>query len=387
MMKHCLSAEWLNAGPLERKDASGADDPLAAIAALSTTLEAKFGKLEGDIKSASDRFEAEVARLKRPGAAEIKTGDQALEVKAFDTFLRKGREGLTPDELKSLNVSDDTQGGFIAPNEFVAELLRNVVMFSPVRSVAKVMTTGAPQVLLPKRTGGMTANWVGEKQDRPETNVTFGQNRYPVAELAAYIDVSNTILEDSAFDINALLAFEFAEEFGFEEGKAFVSGTGVLQPTGFLNDAGLSYTPGGHASQITSDGLIDLYHAIKPAYRASAVWMMNSNTLSAVRKLKDSVTGSYLLQPAGFNGAPANTILGRPVVEAPDMPDIAGNAFPIVFGDFAQGYRIFDRVALSVLRDPYSQATNGMTRFHGRRRVAGGVGKAEAIRKLKISTT
>ena len=72
---------------------------------------------------------------------------------------------------------------------------------------------------------------------------------------------------------------------------------------------------------------------------------------------------------------------GRPVVELPDMPDVAGNAFPIVFGDFGNGYRIFDRVALSILRDPYSQATVGMTRFHGRRRVAGGVGKAEALRK------
>ncbi len=386
-MKHCLSAEWLNAGPLERKDASGNEpDALKAISDLSATLEAKFGKLEGDLKAASDRFDVEVARLKRPGT-ETKSGDQALEAKAFETFVRKGREALTPDEAKSLNVSDDTAGGYIAPNEFIAELLRNVVLFSPVRTVARVMATSAPQVLLPKRTGGMTASWVGEKQARPEANVTFGQNRYPVAELAAYVDVSNTILEDAAFDINQLLAFEFAEEFGFEEGKAFVNGTGVLQPFGFMNDTGVGYTPGGHASLVQADGLIDLFHAIKPVYRTNGVWMMNSATLSAVRKLKDSVTGAYLLTPAGFNGALANTILGRPVVEAPDMPDIASNAFPIVFGDFGAGYRIFDRVALSVLRDPYSQATNGMTRFHGRRRVAGGVGKSEAIRKLKISTT
>jgi HK97 family phage major capsid protein len=80
-------------------------------------------------------------------------------------------------------------------------------------------------------------------------------------------------------------------------------------------------------------------------------------------------------------------LLGRPVVEMPDMPDIAGGAYPVVFGDFMNAYRIFDRVSLSILRDPYSQATNGMTRFHGRRRVAGGVAKAEAIRKLKIATS
>lgn len=69
------------------------------------------------------------------------------------------------------------------------------------------------------------------------------------------------------------------------------------------------------------------------------------------------------------------------------FPDIAANAFPIVFGDFSTGYRIYDRVTLSLLRDPYSVATSGLTRFHARRRVGGAVVRAEAIRKLKISTT
>ncbi len=55
-------------------------------------------------------------------------------------------------------------------------------------------------------------------------------------------------------------------------------------------------------------------------------------------------------------------------------------------GDLRQGYRIFDRVALSVLRDPYSQATNGITRFHGRRRVGAGVARPAALRKLRIAT-
>src|ERR1700730_18307785 len=113
---------------------------------------------------------------------------------------------------------------------------------------------------------------------------------------------------------------------------------------------------------------------------------MNSNTLGQVRKLKDS-QNRYLLSLAGLENSPATTILGRPVIEMPDLPDPAANTFPIVFGDFSQGYRILDRISLSILRDPYSQATNGFTRFHGRRRVAGGVGKLEAIRKLKCSLT
>ena len=65
---------------------------------------------------------------------------------------------------------------------------------------------------------------------------------------------------------------------------------------------------------------------------------------------------------------------------------ISMQRYPIAIGDFQQAYRIYDRTALAVLRDPYSIATTGQVRFHARRRVGGGVVKAEAIRKLKIAT-
>ncbi len=389
-MKHYRKDDWRASTaltPLEFKSEDGGNDPdpVKAIEDLSTTITGKMAEFSAELKKVNDKVDAEVAKRNRPGTETKAEGDK-IEVKAFETFVRRGREALTPEEVKSLRVSDDTAGGYLAPDEFVAELDRNVVIFSPVRQVARVRTTGAGAVLTPKRTGGMTAQWVGEGQARPETTVTFGQNRYPVCELTAYVDVSNAMLEDSAFDVPSLLAFEFAEEFGSAEGTAFVNGASVLAPTGFMQDAGLAYTPGGDASVIKADGLIDIFHALPTPYRANAVWMMNSTTLGAIRKLKDG-NGNYLVLTAGLAGQVTTTILGRPVIEAPDMPDVSGGAFPIAFGDFGQGYRIFDRIALSILRDPYSQATNGMTRFHGRRRVAAGVGKAEAIRKLKIATS
>jgi HK97 family phage major capsid protein len=197
------------------------------------------------------------------------------------------------------------------------------------------------------------------------------------------------MLEDSAFDVAALLSFEFAEEFGFEEGKAFVGGNTILSPSGFLNDTTIAYTPtgtGGASTIPSPDPLIDLFHALKPPYRANGTWAMNTNTLSTIRKLKDG-QGRYLINIAGIDNTPVTTLLGRPVIEMVDMPDIGAGTTPIVFGDFGNGYRIFDRISLSILRDPYSQATNGMTRFHGRRRVAGGVGKSEALRKLIVATS
>jgi HK97 family phage major capsid protein len=389
-MFHQHKARMLS-GAIEIKE--GDIDPAAivqkALDDLQKSVHDRLKAVEG--KGIDPKLQAQIdaiqAKLNRPGTGTEETKEaDAVEKKAFDNYVRRGREGLNADEMKSLRVSDDTAGGFLAPDEFQAELDRNVVLFSPVRSIARVLPTGAPAVLWPKRTGGMTGAWVGETQARPETTVTFGQNRYGVCELAAYVDVSNAMLEDSQFDVGQLLAFEFAEEFGVLEGAAFVNGASQLSPSGFMQDAGVAYTPGTDASNVKGDGLIDLYHAIKAPYRATAVWGMNSATLGSIRKLKDT-NGNYMVAMAGLNNTPVTTLLGRPIVEMPDMPDVGAGAFPIVFGDFAQGYRIFDRVALSILRDPYSQATNGMTRFHGRRRVAGGVGKAEAIRKLKIATS
>ncbi|MET4371572.1 HK97 family phage major capsid protein [Bradyrhizobium sp. LB12.1] len=377
--------------PLETKSATdlteeaGAAEIKSALDALTKDVNAKTAPV-ADLEK---RLAAAEAKLARPSLSRSESKDEAkeLEAKAFNTFIRKGKEALESDEVKSLRVSDDTAGGYLAPDQFSTELDRNVVLFSPVRQVARVLPTGSPEVRWPKRTGGMTAAWVGETQPRPETSVTFGQSRYSVCELAAYVDVSNAMLEDSTFDVGALLAYEFGEEFGFEEGKAFVSGQSTLSPAGFLNDTTVAYTPSGAASTLSSaDALIDLFHGIKAPYRANGVWMMNATTLGTIRKLKDG-QGRYMVNIQGLDNTPVTTILGRPVVEAPDMPDVAANATPIVFGDFSQGYRIFDRISLSILRDPYTQATNGMTRFHGRRRVAGGVGKSESLRKLKISVS
>ena len=139
---------------------------------------------------------------------------------------------------------------------------------------------------------------------------------------------------------------------------------------------------------LTADDIIDLYHDLPTAYASRAVWTMNRKTIGTVRKLK-STSGDYLWQaPLSSDNPP--TLLGRPVIELPDFPDYpdsAEEATPIAFGDFQSAFRIFDRVNLSVLRDPYSQQVNGLVRFHARRRVGGGVTKPEAIRLLKVDLT
>ena len=154
-----------------------------------------------------------------------------------------------------------------------------------------------------------------------------------------------------------------------------------------MTNAEILHTVNGHATNLSTDKLIELLYALPAAYRnaAGARWAMNGNTLAAVRKLKNGTTGEYIWQPALVAGQP-ETLLGKPVMEMVDLPDIGDGNFPIIFGDFS-AYRIVDRLALSILSDPYTQARKGVTRIHATRRTGGRVLQAARFRKLKTASS
>ncbi|RWE34998.1 phage major capsid protein [Mesorhizobium sp.] len=337
-----------------------------------------------------ERLDAIETKLNRPA---ILRGDNdnepTPERKAFTSYLRRGKEALGADEVKSLRIADDSAGGYLAPSEFSAEVVRGIVEFSPIRQAARVGSTSSGEVILPKRTGRPTGSWVGETETRSSTESAYGQVEVPIHEMACYVDVSQRLLEDAAVNVESEVAADLSEEFGRLEALGFSQGDGVKKPVGLMEASGVSYIATGNASTLGSapaDTLIDAFYALPAFYRNRGVWMMNSKTIAAVRKLKDGSTGAFLWQPGLAAGDPA-TILGRPLIEDPTMDDVGSAAEPIVFGDIASAYRIYDRVALSIMRDPYSQATSGLVRFHARRRTGGALVLAEAIRKIKCATS
>ncbi len=385
-MKH-EKIEVRSALPIETRDDN--NDPLAAatqaVNELRAAADERHTAHQTETRALNERIASLETRLNRPGTQQEQRNETPVEQRAFNSFARRGVERMEAEEVRALTVSVDTAGGYLAPEQFVRELDRNLVLFSPIRSVARVTPASAGEIILPKRTGTLTASWGGETTPSTATQPAYGQQKINIYELKCYVDVSNTLLEDSAFDLENELAFDFAEEFGRAEGAAMLIGDGDGKPKGLLEntDVPAMETDG---EDLLADHLIDLYHDLPGAYAARAVWAMNRTTMGQVRKLKNNA-GDYLWREPISEGNPA-TILGRPVVEMPDMADPSENAggteIPIVFGDFQSGFRIFDRVNLSVLRDPYSQQVNGLVRFHARRRVGGGVTKAEAFRFLKI---
>lgn len=388
-MKH-LKNTALTGATLIRKGEDDAPEAIVtkALETLQKSVDDRFKEIETKTAE-NEKLQTRIADLEkkanRPGATSDKKDDEAvaLERKAFGTYLRLGNQ--TPaDELKTLQVSSDPQGGYLAPPEMSTEFIRDLVLVSPVRSVASVRSTSAPSVSYPSRTGITAAKWKGELQAQEGSEPTFGQAEIVVKELNTYVDVSNQLLADSAGQAESEVRLALSDDFGQKEGKAFVLGNGVLEPEGILTNAEIASLANTSTTTIVPDALIGLMYSMPTQYRNSGTWAMNSTTLGKLRLLKDG-DGRFLWQPSFQLGQP-ETILGRPVIELPDMPDIAANAFPIVFGDFS-GYRIVDRVGLSILVNPYLLATNGITRIHATRRVGGGVLQPSKFKKLRMSAS
>ncbi len=361
------------------------------LVARQDAADQALGALRSDVEEVKGRLDR-AARQPRPelgGAASI-----SPELKGFvDGYLRLGRTA----ELKSVTGAVAADGGFAVPREIDAMIAAQLKTISPIRSVAQIVQTGTAGYR--KLITNSTANsgWVSETGARPETLTSkFNEIVPPMGELYANPSASQAMLDDAAFDLEAWLADEIATEFARAEGAAFINGSGTNQPKDFLQvptalttDATrafgtLQHTVTGNASGFDTTPelkLIDLVHSLRAAHRQGAVFVMNTKTLAAVRKFK-AADGTFLWQPGIFENAPAR-LLGYPVIEAEDMPDVAANALPIAFGNFRNGYIIAERKATSILRDPYTNKP--YVNFYATKRIGGQVLDSDAIKLLKIS--
>jgi len=356
-----------------------------AIAALRDDVDGLKGQVDAIGKIA--------ARPALDGAKAMPSSPGAQDFVA--RYLRRGEQAGV--ELKSFSGASGPEGGFAVPQEIDALIGATLKDISPIRAIATVVQTGTAGYRKLVTTGGTPSGWVSETAGRPETDTPdFNEIAPPSGELYANPAASQAMLDDAAFDVEAWLADEIAREFARAEGAAFVSGSGVNQPRGFLNAAvtdesddvrafgSLQYVASGASGDFAgADVLVDLVHTLRPAYRQGASFVMNSSTLAQIRKFK-TADGAFLWQPSLASGQPA-TLLGYPVVEAEDMPDIAADSLAIAFGNFRAGYLIAERRATHILRDPFTNKP--FVHFYATRRVGGQLMNSEAIKLMQFSAS
>jgi len=363
---------------------------------LSPEDTATYEKMEADVVALGkeiERLERQAAidlELSKPTNAPItnkpastgenKTGRATDEYKRAFWNVMRGRR--TADIQNALQIGEDSEGGYLVPDEFERTLVEALEEENIFRQLANVITTSSGDRKIPVVASKGMASWVDEEGQIPESDDSFGQVSIGAFKLATMIKVSEELLNDSVFNLESYIAREFARRIGNKEEEAFFVGNGTGKPLGILAAAGggqVGVTTAG-ATAITLDEILDLFYSLKSPYRRNAVFVMNDATVKAIRKLKDS-TGQYLWQPSIKEATP-DTILNRPLYTSAYMPVIEAGAKTVVFGDFGY-YWVADRQGRVFKRLNELYAATGQVGFMATQRVDGKLVLPEAIKVLQ----
>jgi len=372
------------------------------------TMGARAERLEAQLERET-RFATPESAPTRPsvedGGARAASPFGSAEYRdAFWAYTRRTLSGLLPQEHRAMSVGSAADGGYLVPDEFHTTLVEKRRDRNLMRQLGNVIETSSGDHLIPVAVNDIEAKWTAEATANVETSPTFTQVALGAHKLAAIVKVSEEILNDSAFNLAAYIANQFAVSFGDAEEKAFVNGGGTdftestylgHQPRGVTKDA-ITGVTAASSSAITTDEVLAHYHKLPAPYRANAAWLMNDNTALALRKLKASFTstiddggspattvsvvnsGDYLWQP-GLQAGQPDMLFGRPVYVSRYMPDIGAGTKPIVFGDYSY-YWIADRQRIAMQRLVELYAASGQVGFRMFTRVDGRLVLPDAAR-------
>ena len=337
----------------------------------------------------------------REGAAR-RGVDAGGEPTLFNRWLRQGPNALSPDEMQqirnTMSTTTGSEGGFTVPTEVANRVIDALKAFGGMRAVSEVisMQSGAP-LQFPTSDGTtemgeiVTQNTAAGSQDIVFGSVTIGAYKFG----SKVVTVPIELIQDSNVDIEGFVVARIATRLGRIQNNKFTLGSGIGEPTGVITGAPVGVTAAtGGATTVTYNNLVDLQHAVDPAYRGPGAcrFMFNDNTLKAVRKIVDGngrpiFVPGYQLQVPG--GAP-DTLMGDAIQINQDVADLAANAKSIAYGNF-QHYLIRDVMDVTMFRFTDSAFTiKGQVGFLAWQRSDGqylGVGAKGPVQVFQNSAT
>ena len=339
----------------------------------------------GDLKKTVDKIEKTLAAQQAPESKkkallnleELMKKDVS-EMTAKEKIVGFFQAIISNDRtvLKALSEGVNADGGFLFPDEFRSEIIRDLEDIPHMRGEVTVIPMRRDVMNIPTLVSGPQVTWTAELAAKSTTTAHFGQATLTVYKMAAIMYLSDELIEDSTeIDVVAFIIKLFSEAMGNEEDKVITAGTGSAQPTGF-NQA----TIGSVASEtgnLSFDDLINVEYLLPAKYHPGAKFYVHRNNIKELRKIKDT-QGRYLWSDPVAAGQPA-TFHGFPVVENNWLAESE-----IYFGDLKRAYWLGDRKKMTVkISNDVEQAfTNDQTAVRVVQRIAGIVVLAQALKKI-----
>lgn len=315
----------------------------------------------------------------------------------YNKWLRGGDSAITAEEWADIRATMSTttpaEGGYTVQTEVAAMLIDALKAYGGMRAVAEVIQTAMGNSMSFPTSDGTTetGELIAENTTATAADPTFGTVGLNVYKFSSkVVAVPFELLQDSEIDVEAFIQRRLVQRLGRVTNTYFTTGTGTAQPRGIVT--GASSGKVGTTGQTTSvifDDLVDLIHAIDPAYRAAGCgFMMNDASLKVIRKMKDT-QGRPIFLPGydGLGGAMGDMLLGYPVTLNQDVAVMAANAKSILFGDMTK-YIIRDVMAASAFRFTDSSYTKlGQVGFLYWMRSGGNLTDANAVKYYQNSAT
>ena len=384
------------------------DSAIAAERKEREDLELRFQRtgIKGDGDVARGELERkEFNILLSAQAAEQKAPPVELDEKgygeyksAFNRFMRKNDRLLSADEIKTLQVGSDPDGGYLVTPDITGRMVKKVYETSPIRQLASVQPISTDALEGMEDLGEAGCGYAGEhatsgNADTPQ----IGKWRIDVHHLDSEPKATQQLLDDAMVDVEAWLADKVAGKFGLFENSEFINGAankirGFAAGYTMTADDGSGAVAWGEIGIVATgvngdfnaapkaDKLIDLVGTLKNEYLANANFVTRRSVVTKLRKFVDD-NKNYIWQPSLIAGMP-ETLMGYGLVRAEDMPALAAASKSLAFGDFREGYQIVDRQGMRVLRDPYT--AKPYVKFYTTKRTGGAVINFEAIKLLSF---
>ncbi len=277
--------------------------------------------------------------------------------------------------LKALSEGVAADGGYLFPDEFRAELIRDLEDPLHMRGIVRVVPMKRDILKVPKLGSRPQVRWTSENATKSTTTADFDEKTLTAYKVAAILYASDELVEDcDTFDVVQLIIGLFAEALRDEEERVITQGSGTGQPTGLTNCTIAGVACSGN---LDFDDIINLIYLLPTKYRVKAKFLVNNVNVRELRKAKDS-QNRYIWQDAVAAGQPA-TIYGYPVIENNYVPETE-----IYFGDFKRGYWLGDRkkMTVTVSREAGTAWERDQVGIRVVERIAGNCVLENAIRKL-----
>lgn len=259
--------------------------------------------------------------------------------------------------MNSFGSEVPADGGFLIPETLRSDLLQVALEEAIVRPLAQVIPMDSLRVPIPTVDstsnvssifGGITAYWTEEAASLTESQASFSRVVLDAKKLTAYCEVPNELLADApAF--SSFFDSIFPRAIAWFEDVAFMTGTGVGEPLGFISNPAsvqVAAEAGQPSGTIVWENITKMYARMLPQSLRNACWIASIDSFPQLATMALSVgTGGSAvwlgnMQNPG-SASPPVSILGRPVIFTEKTPAL-GTTGDISFVDLSY-YLIGDR--------------------------------------------